>query len=240
VTADWHFAPPSWVQGGLSTGDAAFLVSLVAREHPRTVIEIGVAAGTSSAALLYALDQLPAVELLRLLHSVDVRPTCYFDPLRLVGSAVADMYPEHQTMWILDTKGSARRVGTSPQRYDLAFIDGDHRHPWPLFDLLHLAPVLIPGAWVALHDISLPRCWPKFPQHGAQWLFEQWSGEKVAGVGDAENIGAVRLPANLRELNAVAVALVEQSPWQTALVHADVALAEIFAPVTAALATRLT
>ena len=149
------------------------------------------------------------------------------------------MYPGHRAVWILDTSGSARRVGAAPLRYDLAFIDGDHRHPWPLLDLLHLAPVLAAGAWVALHDVALARILPSCASRGAEWLFDLWPGEKLAGTGDAENIGAVRLPVALAELLPMAVQLIERATWEAQPGPAAVALAEVFAPLSAPLARRL-
>ena len=211
--------PPAWVQGGISTEDAAFLGELVAKLEPAHVLELGVAAGTSSAALLYALDQLPPA---RTLTSVDVRPTCYFDQSRAVGAAVAEMYPRHETCWRLLTSSDARRLGTTlpPGSVDLAFIDANHHHPYPLLDLLHLTPALRPGAWVALHDIALARLYPQFPSHGAEWLFEAWPAETWVSL-DSENIGAVRLPADLGGLVPMAQALLakrwEQAPSREAL-----------------------
>ena len=204
--------PPAWVQGGCSLGDLAFLADRVAVAQPHLVVEVGVAAGTSSAALLAALDQLPPP---RRLVSVDVRATCYFDASKAVGAAVDEMYPTYQTRWIQDFDSDARKLGlTMPLGgVDFAFIDANHHHPFPLLDVLHLAPVMRPGAWIALHDIELPRLYPQFQSHGPMWLFEVWPGEKLRGTGDAENIGAVQMPADLETLVPMACALLERK-WE--------------------------
>jgi len=204
--------PPAWVQGGCSLGDLAFLGDRVAEIQPALVVEIGVAAGTSSAALLHALDQLPPP---RRLYSVDVRPTCYFDASKATGAAVDEMYPTYQTRWIRDFDADARKAGlTMPLgAVDFAFIDANHHHPFPLLDVLHLAPVMRPGAWIALHDIELPRLYPQFQSHGPMWLFELWPGETIRGTGDAENIGAVQMPAELETLVPMACALLERK-WE--------------------------
>ena len=65
------------------------------------------AAGTSSAALLYALDQLPGG---RELISADIRGACYFDPARPTGAAVAAMYPQHRAQWQLDVHTDNRKL----------------------------------------------------------------------------------------------------------------------------------
>lgn len=232
------FQPPAWVTGGISTADAAFLLELVAREAPEIVVEIGVAAGTSSAALLYALDQGPGPR--RALHSVDVRATCYFNPEYATGAACREMYPAPRSWWFLYTNADARRLVAQclPGVVDLIFVDGNHGHPWPLLDVLHLAPVARPEAWVALHDLALPRLYPQFQTYGPGWLFAAWPGEKIAGTGEAENIGAVRLPVDLRDLIPMALALLEGHAWEAQPAGGDVQLADVFAPVTAALRHR--
>jgi len=232
------FRPPAWVTGGISTADAEFLLELVVRETPAIVVEIGVAAGTSSAALLFALDQLPGAH--RVLYSVDVRASCYFDPRYATGAAARELYPAPRSAWILHTGADARRLRHTLQApVDLFFIDGNHSHPWPLLDALHLAHLAWPEAWIALHDLALPRLYPQFQTYGPGWLFAAWPGEKIAGTGEAENIGAVRLPADLRDLNPMALALLQRHPWEAQLAAADVELAAVFAPVTEALRPRL-
>ena len=232
-----RFQPPAWVEGGISGGDAAFLLELVARVQPVRVLEIGVAAGTSSAALLYALDQLPGG---RELISADIRGACYFDPARPTGAAVAAMYPQHRAQWQLDVHTDGRRLRQSlpAASIDLILIDADHRHPWPLLDVLHLAPSAAPGAWIALHDIRLPELYPQYPHYGPLRLFRAWPGATVAGAGDAANIGAVQLPHDLRELVPMALDLLAQ-PWEHTPRAADVALPPVFGPVSAVLQPRL-
>jgi hypothetical protein len=226
------FTPPAWVVGGISGGDAEFLLDLVMREQPARVLEVGVAAGTSSAALLYALDALPEPAN-RELWSVDIRPMCYFDLRRATGSAVAEMHPRHTSRWFLQTNADARLAARSlgPASTDLLFIDGNHSHPWPLLDVLHLATAARPQAWIALHDIALPRLYPEFQTFGPTWLFAAWPGEKIAGQGDAENIGAVRLPADLAALVPMAVELLRAHPWEAPVRREDVELPDVFAAV---------
>lgn len=51
---------PDWVQGATPVGDAEFLLEMVTAHLPTTMVELGVAAGVSSAFILYALDTLPS------------------------------------------------------------------------------------------------------------------------------------------------------------------------------------
>jgi predicted O-methyltransferase YrrM len=228
---------PHWVQGGISGGDSEFLLELVNGVAPATVLELGVASGASSAALLFALDSLGGE---RTLHSCDVRNTCYFDAERATGSAVGEMYPGHRTAWRLDTNTDARRIleQLPAGSIDLTFIDANHSHPWPLLDLLHITRLARPGSWVALHDIELPRLHPQYQVYGPTWLFEAWPFNKVHGIDDSINIGAVQLPPDLRDLVPMSLALLDR-PWEHSPTAWHVALPEVFREVSKALAPRL-
>jgi glycosyltransferase involved in cell wall biosynthesis/predicted O-methyltransferase YrrM len=234
------YHPPAWATGFISGGDTEFLLELVAGTRPHTVLELGVASGASSAALLFAMDHLPESQPERRLLSCDVRSSCYFDVQRPTGSAVREMYASHRTTWTLDTSTDARRLARSlpPQSLDLLFIDANHSHPWPLIDLLHLALLARAGAWVALHDIDLPQLNPKYQVYGPQWLFAAWPFNKMHGVGASRNIGAVQLPADLRRLVPMAIELLNR-PWEHAPTVWDVDLPEVFREVSAALESRL-
>jgi glycosyltransferase involved in cell wall biosynthesis/predicted O-methyltransferase YrrM len=232
--------PPAWAKGFVNHSDAEFLLEMIAGLNPKSVLELGVASGASSAALLFALDHLAPTLGERRLLSCDVRPSCYFDEARPAGAAVREMYPDHRAAWTLDTNVDARRLSQSlrPASVDFVFIDANHSHPWPLLDLLHLAAVAKPGCWFALHDIELPVLHPQFQVHGPKWLFEAWPFNKIHGVGPSQNIGAVQLPADLGALVPMALSLLERR-WEHAPTAWHVALPDVFHEITAALAPRL-
>jgi hypothetical protein len=150
------------------------------------------------------------------------------------------MYPERRTPWLLDTNSDARRIGLAipAGSIDLTFIDANHSHPWPLLDLLHVTRVARPQSWIALHDIELPKLHPQYQVHGPQWLFEAWPFNKVHGVDDSMNIGAVQLPADLRDLVPMALELLER-PWEHTPTTWHVDLPDLFSEVSKALAPRL-
>lgn len=230
---------PAWVRGATPEGDAAFLRAMVTRHAPVHLLELGVAAGVSSAHLLAALDALPEVPGGRELRSCDVQATCYFDADRAIGAAVETMYPHPRARWVLDTNTDARRLSQSrpAASVDMAFVDANHFHPWPLLDVLHLTAIMAPGAWVLLHDINLPAIAPRFAAYGAQWLYEAWPLEKHAG-GPQRNVGAIRLPDAPARLVPWAAGLLER-PWEHAPTRWHVALPAAFAALEPILAARL-
>lgn len=226
------YPAPGWVEGATPCRDAEFLLQMVTAHQPATIVELGVAAGVSSAVLLYALDTLPETVSGRLLYSCDVRPWCYFDASYPTGAAAATMYPSPHARWILDTDVDARRLSNTlaPASVDLTFIDANHHHPWPLLDLLHMTVVAKPGSWVMLHDINLPVLKPVFNVWGAKWLFDAWPFEKLAGGEPRYNIGAVKLPDDLTRLGTFAATLLER-PWGYAPTLQHVSLPPWFAEV---------
>ncbi len=233
------FTPPDWAKGHIAHDDAMFLYEMIKAVSPKTVLELGVASGTSSSAILYTLDQLTDPQRRKLI-SADVRQTCYFDPSRATGEAVSTMYPAAVAQWQLWTSHTAHRLlaELAPGSVDLLFIDANHSHPWPTLDLLHLAPVMKPGAWVVLHDVELPHLHPQYQAWGPNFLYEAWPFNKVHEQGGTANIGAVQLPPHLPDVIPVALSLLERT-WEHAPFTWDVKLPAEFRSVDQAIESRL-
>ena len=104
----------------------------------------------------------------------------------------------------------------SPGEVGLAFIDADHRHPWPLLDVLRLAPYLENGAWILLHDIQLGtygqaerdagKALEAGTPYGAEWLFDRWPFRKIRSF----HIGAIELPPRKDALIPFALTLMNE------------------------------
>lgn len=210
MTSDATFyRPPSWVTGNVSIDEGLFLNMLVRELQPREVIEIGVASGCSSAALLQALATCGPDHRL---HSFDLKESCYFAPERPVGSAVDEMFPAGRAIWNLHLGKTALDAGRmlKGRNIAMAFIDAAHSHPWPALDLLALLPALASGAWVALHDVFLARLGMK-PVFGPEYLFRLWPGEKRSCSGKG-NIAAIRLPRAKERAHAWVLSILSE-PW---------------------------
>lgn len=214
------FNPPQWTTGHICLEDGLFLSDFIAKGLKTPVIEIGVASGWSSAVLLHCLRCNPP-ELLdeRWLHSYDVGQWCYFDPNRRVGAAVEEVIPEQAHRWKLHV-GNAIDAGLHLRGEDVevAFIDADHRHPWPTLDLIALLPALAPGAWVALHDINLPEITTRedWKTYGPKHLFERWPWEKRLSDGVQRNTGAVKVPEDHCEVRSFCETVLSL-PWETSV-----------------------
>ncbi len=209
---------PKWVTGMISGEDASLLSELVDAGVTQPVVEVGVASGWSSAILLHLLKRKPPTcGADTWLYSYDIGQRCYFDPARRVGEAVDEVVPELARHWKLQV-GDARAAGRQlkGRGIDLAFIDANHEHPWPTFDLLALLPALAPDAWVALHDISLPlfASKPEWRVYGPKHLYDHWPWKKRSVRGQLNNIGAIQVPGDhvkVREFCKTVLAL----PWES-------------------------
>jgi predicted O-methyltransferase YrrM len=202
--------------GGIGSRDYFFLTALVSILAPRRVIEIGTLTGFSTATIAAAIDRQhgdsgPAITV----ETIDSQTHCLIDKTRPVGFEIADLVPGLASAVRVHTgrESDFVRQLAKPGEFGLAFIDADHRHPWPLLDVLRLAPYVEPRGWIVLHDIQLGtygraecdagNAIEGGTPYGAEWLFEGWPFRKIRSF----HIGAIELPARLDSLIPFAVEL---------------------------------
>lgn len=216
-----EYRRPKWGRGMITADDARFLQALILEYRPQVAIEIGVASGCSSAAILDAMSQCRDDADPIWLYAFDVAERCYFDSSHPTGAAVAELTPWNEPHYHF-TVGDVllAREHLTGMNAPFAFIDANHLHPWATADLIGLLPCLAPRAWVALHDIRLPLIERRKNSRGqgARHLFDAWPGEKRQGGSD-DNIGAIRLPTDLRAVPAMLRQSLQQ-PWEVALPEA--------------------
>lgn len=140
------------------------LYDLVVREDARTVVELGVRTGNSTAALLAAIETTGGH-----LWSVDIRlmPFAHLDPLkRAAGDA-----------WTFILGDDMRVAGRLPEAIDVLFIDSSHHFDHTLAELRLYGPR---AKWIVLHDTELehpdgaPPTDPPFP---VKCAVEVWAAE---------------------------------------------------------------
>jgi predicted O-methyltransferase YrrM len=203
--------------GAIGSRDYFFLTCLVSILAPRRVIEIGTLTGFSSAIIAAAIHRQHGSQAGITVDTIDAHTHCSIDPTRPIGFEIAELIPD-LVPTVRVHKGRESDVVpeiAAPGEFGLAFIDADHRHPWPLLDVLRLAPYVQAGGWVSLHDIHLGtygkaeraagRTIDGTP-YGAEWLFESWPFRKIRSL----HIGAIELPQEKAALVPVALALMEK------------------------------
>lgn len=216
--------------GGIGSRDYFFLTALVSILAPRRVIEIGTLTGFSAAILAAAIHRqhgnnsgaglLPQSRDRReiTVETIDSRTRCSIDETRPIGFEIPELIPDLASTVRVHTgrkSDFARELGARGE-FGLAFIDADHRHPWPLLDVLRLAPYVQAGGWILLHDIQLGTYGANQREEdqsldgetpfGAEWLFDRWPFRKIRSF----HIGAIELPSPKEALIPFALTLMEE------------------------------
>ena len=188
--------------GGIGARDCLFLTCMVSILAPRRVIEIGTLTGFSAAIIAAAIHRQHPDRAGITVETIDRHAHCIIDTTRPTGFEIPDLIPDLASTVRVHTgrESDLVREIAQPGEFGLAFIDADHRHPWPLLDVLRLAPYLQSGAWIVLHDIQLGTCGQRerdagrqledVTPYGAEWLFERWPFRTVRSF----HIGAIELP----------------------------------------------
>ncbi|MFL6590469.1 MAG: class I SAM-dependent methyltransferase [Chthoniobacterales bacterium] len=204
--------------GGIGSRDYFFLTCMVSILAPHRVIEIGTLTGFSTAIIAAAIHRQHGTQSGITVDTVDSHTHCSIDTSRPIGFEIAELVPNLASNIRIHTGRESDLVSELASRgeFDLAFIDADHRHPWPLLDVLRLAPSIKPQGWIVLHDIQLGsygaseleagRGLEGRTPYGAEWLFDRWPFRKIRSF----HIGAVELPAEREVLVPFAFELMQQ------------------------------
>jgi hypothetical protein len=199
--------------GLLEHSDIFFAAAVTSILRPRITLEIGTASGFSAAIIAKAM----ALRLAEsgydsgavLVHTIDKNSTFSPDRSKPIGFGIGLMTPELRDRIALHPlrESSYCREIINQGQATLGFIDGNHRHPWPLSDLLQLLGVIESG-WILLHDIDLPGLVERVrgvgkttevqPVAGAQLIFKHWPGRKIS----CGNIGGIQVPIEQESLGA--------------------------------------
>ena len=204
--------------GGIGSRDYFFLTALVSILAPRRVVEIGTLTGFSAAIIAAAIHRQHARGSGIAVETIDARTHCSIDETRAIGFEIPELIPDLASTVRLHTERESdfvRELGTR-EEFGLAFIDADHRHPWPLLDVLRIAPYVQVGGWILLHDIQLGTYGRKAEEagqtleggtpYGAEWLFDRWPFRKIRSF----HIGAIEIPSRKEALISFALSLMEE------------------------------
>jgi hypothetical protein len=185
---------------------------------PRRVIEIGTLTGFSTAIIAAAIHRQDPDHTGITVDTIDSHTHCSIDESRPIGFEIPDLIPDLVSTVRIHTgrESDVVREIAEPGEFGLGFIDADHRHPWPLLDVLRLAPYLQAQAWFVLHDIQLGT-YGKIERdagkqqetgtpYGAEWLFDRWPFRKIRSF----HIGAIQLPPDTSVLIPFALDLMSE------------------------------
>ncbi|WIH87735.1 class I SAM-dependent methyltransferase [Brachyspira pilosicoli] len=188
----------------MSHSDRCFLNGIIRQLKPNKILEVGVAAGGSSAIILNAIKDIENSKL----YSVDYNINYYKDNSKKSGFIVEEYLPQLISKWELYTGGVvANFLDDIGHDIDLCLIDTMHINPGEFLDFLAVLPYLKENAVIILHDTGLYGMNPnKYPHryncvtNGI--LFSTLKGKKIFPndfiFGNFGNIGAVILDSDIK------------------------------------------
>ena len=180
--------------------ESGFLCGLLKRERPKKILEVGVAAGGTSAVLLKSISML---NLNTKLYSVDLCHKYYANPSLDVGYIVKETVPDLMQNWNLFTGNVVseylEKIGSD---IDFCILDTMHTLPGELLDFLCVLPYLKQDAMVVLHDTALHFLSPEFSLcYATQVLMSVVVADKIypcdiQNIENIANIGAFKVNSN--------------------------------------------
>lgn len=139
----------------MSENELAFLCGLIKQSKPKKIVEIGVAAGGTTAVILNCIAML---DMRAQLYSIDLMTDYYLDENKKVGyqAEEAKTILDHKLDHTLYTgKYSVECLESIGKDIDFLILDTRHVMPGEILDFLACYPYLKKGGVVVLHDIIL-------------------------------------------------------------------------------------
>jgi len=165
-TEHWR---PGW---GSVTVDEVLVFQDAIREHrPKSFIEVGTASGLSGGLIALLLEENGGQKFTTLDHDNQF----FGDTTKENGFLLPLIYPDSRPVEIVRRPFTiAMDVPSLGETFDMAFVDANHQHPWPLMDTICLYPFMTGSKIVFEHDLDLYRKQSK-PVYGIgpKYLYDQ-------------------------------------------------------------------
>lgn len=142
--------------GAIDGSDALFIASILANYNVENIVEIGTASGFSCAFMVHILEKLGKKATI---ITIDKDTAFFADRNKLPGYLLdehnSDLVTVHRVTGKTSLDIEQIRNEFDVEKFDIAFIDGNHQHPWPTIDSLVLLPHMMNEAILIHHDLQL-------------------------------------------------------------------------------------
>ncbi|MEM7523137.1 MAG: class I SAM-dependent methyltransferase [Pseudomonadota bacterium] len=203
--------------GSVSPLEVAFLQDQIAAARPRRFAEIGMASGLSGGFIAALMAENGGESFM----TFDRDELFFGDRTKPNGYLIEAIYPGGPVAVDKRMKTTALDLAGSPLRFDMAFVDANHQHPWPLIDTLFLSPLLEGARVVIHHDLNLYRKQDRPIGIGPKYLWDQFPERlRERSARDDGNIFALKLDITDAELASLAHDAF-QLPWSLAFALED-------------------
>ena len=178
--------------GSISATEAGFIQSVISAYKPKTFLEIGTASGISTGFIAKFMSQNEGERLI----SIDLEKRFYVDRRRPTGFLATKIHSgDMPEVDIVRGKDSTCVCEEYPEKkFDAAFIDANHQHPWPTLDMIAVLPAINSHAVVIHHDLALYREQNPVYGIGPKYLYDQMpSTSRVVTSEHRRNIYYIKL-----------------------------------------------
>jgi hypothetical protein len=192
-----------WRQGfgSIAADEAQFIQSLIERHRPANFLEIGMASGLSGGLIARFMDENEGESF----TSLDHDNTFFGDNTKENGFLIGEIYRSGRVVATKLPFKTSLDLPSIGRTFDMAFIDANHQHPWPLIDTLCLYPFLTGSKTVIHHDLRLFRNQEVVYGIGPKYLYDQFpSGKKERSVANHGNIFALDLSIDREAIEDIA------------------------------------
>ena len=190
--------------GSISANEANYIQMGVSQYKPRRFIEIGTASGLSAGFIGLFMHENGGGELV----TIDLDETFWVDRSKETGFLARDICPHDSVDFrFLRGQNSLCIEGClSEQKFDMAFVDANHQHPWPTLDMICLLPAMVDGALIYHHDLALYKKQDPIFGIGPKYLYDQIPDALKNKTGEsAGNIFFVKVPENYIDLQSMII-----------------------------------
>ncbi|MEM8555985.1 MAG: class I SAM-dependent methyltransferase, partial [Pseudomonadota bacterium] len=188
--------------GSINAEEAEFIQSLIAAHRPLSFVEIGTASGLSGGLICRFMDEAGGKRFV----TIDHDNTFFGDPSQPNGFALPAIYGGDRVHVNQRTHQLSIDLALGEESFDMAFVDANHRHPWPLIDTLCLYPRMTGSKLVVHHDLRLFRQKGWNTGIGPKYLFDQFPGQyRKASPANKRNTFYVDLNLRKKAMRRVAV-----------------------------------
>lgn len=195
--------------GTVAPDEIDFIQSLIAEHRPESFVEIGMASGISTGFIA----RFMAAHGGKRLVSLDHDDTFFGDTSKPNGFLVPEIFDGKGLDVELIKFRTALDIHEVEGSFDMAFIDANHQHPWPMVDMMSLYPRMSGPKLMVHHDLRLFQLQEVMFGIGPKYLFDQFPDDKrIRSTANHGNIFAVDLNMDHDRFEALCMDLVKL-PW---------------------------
>jgi len=188
--------------GSVAADEVVYIQELIKNHKPKKFLEIGMASGLSGGLISRALDEYEG----EIFTTIDHDNTFFGDPSRENGFLIDKIYTGENIKIEKMPFKTSLDLSTLGRKFDMAFIDANHQHPWPIIDTLCLYPFMQGEKIVIHHDLKLFKNQDIVYGIGPKYLFDQFPEScRDRSSANNGNIFYVKLSISREQMEAIAI-----------------------------------